>query len=325
VSAAGHPVHLAGNVGTALSESADALTPDTFAVLEVSSFQLERIERFRPDSAAVLNVTPDHLDRHPTMADYAAAKARIFENQGPRDLAVLNAADPGAMELAPRVRGRLALFDARGPVRRGAGVVDGQIILFRDGVAVPVLAVERLALPGPHNLENALAALAMTLPWEFAPARLARGLADFTPLPHRLEPCGEVNGVRFVNDSKATNVNSMDKALRSFAAPIHLIAGGRDKHGDFESVASLVTARVKTLLLLGEASGRIARAWPGVAAVRCATLREAVEEGLRRAAPGEVVLLSPGCASFDMFRDYEDRGDQFRAAVTAIREGRDGG
>jgi UDP-N-acetylmuramoylalanine--D-glutamate ligase len=319
--AAGRSVHLAGNVGTALSEGADKLTPETFAVLEVSSFQLEWIERFRPDSASLLNLTPDHLDRYPSMAEYGAAKARVFENQRPRDVAVLNAADPGSMEFAPRVRGTLALFDSRGPVRHGAGVHAGALTLFREGVAIPVLPVERLALPGPHNLENALAALAMTLPWELDPARLAHGLSDFPALPHRLEPCGEVAGVRFVNDSKATNVNSLEMALRSFPVPVHLIAGGRDKHGDFESVAHLVNARVRTLLLIGEASERIARAYPGVTAVRCASLREAMQEGLGRAAPGEVVLLSPGCASFDMFRDFEDRGDQFRAAVAGLREG----
>ncbi|MBI5837391.1 MAG: UDP-N-acetylmuramoyl-L-alanine--D-glutamate ligase [Candidatus Eisenbacteria bacterium] len=325
VRAAGREAHLAGNVGAALSGECDRLPEDTFAVLEVSSFQLERIHRFRPRSASLLNLTPDHLDRYASMAEYVAAKARIFENQGPSDLAVLNARDPAAMALAPGLRAELALFSARGPVRTGAGVEAGVITLYREGVATPVTEAAKLALPGPHNLENALAALAMTLPWKFEPARLAQGLADFPPLPHRLEPCGEIGGVRFVNDSKATNVDSMEKALRAFDAPLHLVAGGHDKHGDFEALAPLVQEKVRTLLLIGEAAERIARAYPGALAVRCATLQEAMAEGLKRAAPGEVVLLSPGCASYDMFRDYEDRGDQFRAHVARLRTGRKDG
>ncbi len=321
VRGAGRDVALAGNVGSALSEVADHLGADTFVVLEVSSFQLERIERFHARSAALLNLTPDHLDRYPSMREYGAAKARIFETQQPGDVAVLRAHDPQLRPFEPAVRARLAHFDAAGPVGEGAGVLDGSLCLFRQGTATPVLERSRLALPGPHNLENALAALAMTLPWEFSPESLALGLSQFPALPHRLEPCGEVRGVRFVNDSKATNVDSLEKALLSFDVPLHLIAGGRDKKGDFERLLPLVRQRVKALWLIGEAADRIAQAWPGPPATRCATLEEAVESALRQAVSGEVVLLSPGCASFDMFRDYEDRGDRFRRAVATLATG----
>ena len=317
---AGREALLAGNVGLALSEVADATTEATLTVLEVSSFQLERTLRFHPRSAAVLNVTPDHQDRYAAHADYAAAKARIFENQGHDDVSVLNARDPGAMALADRERAAVrARFDARGPVRDGAGVEQGRLCLYRAGEATAVAPASELALPGPHNLENALAALALTLPWRLDPALLAAGLRDFPPIPHRLEPCGEIRGVRFVNDSKATNLDSLEKALRSFEAPVLLIAGGRDKGAPWETLAPLVRERVRSLLLLGEAAGRIEQAYGReVACRRCGSLEEAVRAGLDAARPGEVVLLSPGCASFDMFRDYEDRGDRFREAVAAL-------
>ena len=315
---AGREVQLAGNIGLALSEVADHLTPATLTVLEVSSFQLECIEMFRPRAAVVLNVTPDHLDRYASVADYARAKARIFENQGEGDMGILNAADPGAMSLERFQHAAEAHFDGRGAVGHGAGMLDGKLTLFRAGTPSPVLPREQLALPGPHNLENGLAALAMTLPWDLDVARLARGLSDLPPLPHRLEPCGTIGGVRFVNDSKATNVDAMEKALQSFEAPIHLIAGGRDKKGDFESIRKLVHSKVRTLLLIGEAADRIRRAYPDVEAAQCSSLEEAVRVGRERAAPGDVVLLSPGCASYDMFRNYEHRGACFRDAVAAL-------
>ncbi len=318
---AGRETRLAGNVGLPFSEVADHVTTDTLTVLEISSFQMEHIDTFRPVCAAALNVTPDHLDRYPSMKEYAAAKARIFENQGEGDLAVLNEADPGSMAMERWVHAPLAFFNPRLVVGHGAGVQDGVIHLYRHGHATPVLPAGDIALRGPHNLENALAALAMTLPWQLDPARLAQGLREFPAIPHRLEPCGEVNGVLFVNDSKATNLDSMEKALLSFDRPIHLIAGGRDKGADWGSVAGLVKARVRTLLLIGEAAPAIEMACPGVPAARCASLEEAVSSGLGKAAPGDVVLLSPGCASYDMFRDYEERGDRFRAAAQALGKG----
>jgi len=308
-------VQLAGNVGFAISEVADTLTPKTHAVLEVSSFQLERIQRFRPLAASVLNVRPDHMDRYASLEEYTAAKARIFENQGEGDVGVLNALDPGARALEKSVRGDVAWFDRGGPVGLGAGLSGDWISLFRGGRPQRILPVAELALRGPHNLENALAAVAMTLPLSLAPDRLAEGLRHFPAIPHRLEPCGEWAGVTYVNDSKATNLDSMEKALLSFDRPVLLIAGGRDKGADWTTMTALVREKARLLLLIGEAAPRVRAANPGVPAVDCASLEEAIDEGHRRAAPGETVLLSPGCASYDMFKDFEDRGDRFRAAV----------
>lgn len=317
--AAGRRVEVCGNIGRALCEVAEEVDPSGLLVTEVSSFQLETVERFRPFIAAWLNLTPDHLDRHGSLAAYAAAKRRLFERQTESDYAVWNADDPGV--LAHRAGAATPLlFSRRGPVAEGAGVEDGHIVLAWRGGRERLMPASELRLRGPHNLENALAALAATLPLEIAPDTLRAVLRGYAGLHHRLEPAGSVGGVAFVNDSKATNTDALAVALRSFDAPVVLIAGGRDKGQDFTPLRPLVAERARWVVLIGEGAEAIGRAWAGVPQERAPDLATAVARAhdAARRLGADTVLLSPGCASFDMFRDYEDRGDRFKAEVARL-------
>ena len=318
---AGEPHLVGGNIGLALADRAPSLGPDATVVAEVSSFQLEDTETFRPHAAAILNLTPDHLDRYAGMEEYAAAKARIFARQEPGDFLVLNARDPRLERMAGGCRPTVLWFDSQGEADPGAYVRGGKLALKMPGQPVrEVLAVRDLGIPGPHNLENALAALLLGAAFDLPLAALAAGLREFKGVPHRLEPCGLVRGVSFVNDSKGTNVDAVSKALQSFDRPIHLILGGRDKAGDFTVLTELIRDRVRTLTLLGEAAAKV-RSQVGhlKPCGTASSLGEAVRRAYAAAGPGEVVLLSPGCASFDMFRDYEHRGEEFKAEVGRLR------
>lgn len=314
------PVLVGGNIGRPLSAEALGVPPDGLVVAEVSSFQLETAETFHPRVAALLNLTPDHLDRHPDLAAYAAAKARIFLNQTAEDWAVVNADDPGARALADRAaRARRIHFSRAGQVPEGAFVRDGWITLALGGRETPVAPVSEIFLRGAHNLENVLAATACAA-WAGAPPeRLRAAIRAFRGVAHRLEWVRELGGVVFYNDSKGTNVDATLKALGSFEEPLVLIAGGRDKGQDFAPLARAARGRVKAAVLIGEGRGKLRAALGGVArVVEAAGMAEAVAEARRLAAPGEVVLLSPACASFDMFRDYEERGEVFKAFVHAL-------
>lgn len=320
---AGIPVIVAGNIGTALCDVVPGLGPDRWVVAELSSFQLETIETFRAEVACLLNITQNHLDRYVGLPDYMQAKARLFLNQEPGDWAVLNADDPLVLEAAASARARPLLFSRCRPVEEGAFLDKDRLVLRRAGEMREVCRVGDIRIRGVHNLENALAAIAA--------AALAGGsgeaakavLAEFPGLPHRLEPVAVLGGVQFVNDSKGTSVGAVVRSLESFAGPVILIAGGRDKGSDFTPLRPMVAGRVKALVLIGEAREKIARALAGVAPVHSA---ESMEEAVRRAralaAPGDVVLLSPACASFDMFRDFEDRGRAFKAAVRDLEGSR---
>lgn len=314
---------VAGNIGNALSDGVEEVPPDGVVVAEVSSFQLERTVTFRPRVAVLLNLTPDHLDRYATVADYAAAKARLFAFQEPEDFAVLNADDPETVRLAAGSRARALTFSRRGPVPFGAFSLEGAVWWAQDGGRTRLLGTSEIAIPGPHNLENALAATAAAgalgvLQSAEGRRQVARGLAEFPGLEHRLEPCGNLEGRRFYNDSKATNVDSMRQALLALEPPLTLIAGGRDKHGDFPGLADLAEERVDHLVLIGEAAPLIASAWPHIPHERASTIEDAVRRAFAATPAGGVVVLSPGCASYDMFRDYEDRGRRFKAAVVEL-------
>jgi UDP-N-acetylmuramoylalanine--D-glutamate ligase len=317
--AAGREVAVCGNIGRALCEVAEDVSDTGLLVVEVSSFQLETVEKLEPFVATWLNLTPDHLDRHGDLATYAAMKQRLFERQTESDYAVRNADDPGVS----RFGGAAAAlaFSVTGPVDDGAFHDAGDLVLARRGGHERLMPRREVRLPGPHNLANALAALATVLPMELPAAAMRGVLASYGGLEHRLEPAGEVGGVRFVNDSKATNTSSMEVALQSFEAPIVLIAGGRDKGQDFSPLAGLVRRHVRHLVLIGEGAGAMAKAWPGIPAERAETLAEAVAVAYRAAGTGGVVLLSPGCASFDMFQDYEDRGRRFKDEVARLAQG----
>jgi UDP-N-acetylmuramoylalanine--D-glutamate ligase len=318
--AAGVPALVVGNIGRAFCEGVLEDPGATF-VCEVSSFQLEDTVTFRPRVACLLNLSPDHLDRHGSMEAYREAKLSMFDRQTEEDLALLGPDEALASLARPRVRGRLARFLLEDRGENGAFVRGEAIWLRLDGREIRLTETRALSLPGPHNLENALAAAAAASDLGADPSAIARSLRSFAGLPHRLEPVGEIGGVRFVNDSKATNTDSLAVALRSFPQPVILIAGGRDKGQDFRPLRSLVERQVRLLVLIGEAADLLERSWSGVASRRASSLEEAVEIAHRSARPGEVVLLSPACASFDMFRNYEDRGDQFRELVCSRTEG----
>lgn len=325
----GKRAFVGGNIGTPLSEAALAMhtaggrSPYEFVVAEVSSFQLETIRRFRPWFAAVLNITADHMDRYATVEDYVAAKARIFENQTASDLALLNLDDERVTALRPGVRGRVWGFSRFGGRRRGVeeGVWwDGeQVVSTIGGCTEAVCRREEIRLPGLHNVANAMAATAASLACGCPLPAIREALRTFPGIEHALELVRERRGVRFVNDSKGTNVDAVLKALESFGEPIVLIAGGRDKGGDFERLRDAVRQRVTHLILIGEAAPKLHEALRDCGhIIRAPSLKAAVEEAASVAAPGSVVLLSPACASFDMFADYQDRGRQFKKVVNEL-------
>jgi UDP-N-acetylmuramoylalanine--D-glutamate ligase len=287
-------------------------------VVEVSSFQLETVDSLRPSVATWLNLTPDHLDRHGSLEAYAAAKQRLFVNQTEEDFAILNADDPAVVSRRAG-HGQPAGFSVSRPVDEGAFFEDGWLVLARRGGRERLLPRAEVRLPGPHNLANVLAALATVLPLDPPAEALRSVLRGYAGLEHRLEAAGEWQGVRFVNDSKATNTDSMRVALQSFPDKVVLIAGGRDKGQDFRPLAPLIQQAVHHLVLIGEGAEAMSNAWPDTSQERAPTLAEAVRRAHAAAlSGGRVVLLSPGCASFDMFRDYEDRGRRFKDEVSRL-------
>jgi UDP-N-acetylmuramoylalanine--D-glutamate ligase len=310
---AGRPVALAGNIGSPLSGFLAENAPRDF-VCEVSSFQAETLDRFRPDVAVLTNITPDHLDRYPGMREYAAAKARLFTRQSATDAAVVNADDPESRAVANGFTARRVLFSRRGRTETGgAWLQDGDLCTDLSGKSRRVLAASRLSLPGAHNVENALATLAAAECLGVAEESIVASLTGFTGLPHRSELVAEARGVRWVDDSKGTNVDATAKSLEGYGpGSVLLILGGRDKHGDFASLAPLVARNVRAILTVGEAAPLVERALAGVAAiVRCETMDRAVAAAAGLARRGDTVLLSPACASFDQYRNFEERGDHF--------------
>lgn len=338
--AAGWRVFVGGNLGTPLVEAAEAEARDGRAqdavVAEVSSFQLERIVTFRPRVAAIINVTEDHLDRYRSMAEYVTAKARVFENMGPGDHLVLNADDPRIAALAAGVRSgtRITWVSVEGrpaeaTVEPGSGVEVGRegrgaLRFVPEGGTLERYPLARVRLPGRHNLENMLVAVAMARRLGVPSDAVQRALEGMASLAHRIERIGEVRGVGFYDDSKGTNVGAVVRALESFPTPVVLIAGGKDKGGDYGPLAPLVRERVRRLVLIGEAAPRMEAALGRLTeTVKAPSLDAAVEAAFAGARPGDSVLLSPACSSFDMFRDYLHRSEVFGAAVRALvaREG----
>lgn len=326
----GRSSHLAGNIGTPFISLVREMKKNDVVVLEISSFQLEEIRDFRPHVGVLLNLTPDHLDRYPGVDAYAEAKQRLFVNQECGDFAVGNRDDPLAKRLLESAgRGQRIWFSTAGPLHGGAYVEADEICLdfLPEKDRVPL---NTFPLPGPHNLENYLAAAAAVHLLGVRGRDIAAGAADFRGLPHRMETVGVVEGVRFVNDSKATNVDAAQKAILSTIGPTVLILGGKDKGGDFARLEELIRQRVMRVLLLGQAADRIRTQLAGVSNLleTVADLAEAVDRGFGLLRGGDgMVLLAPGCASFDMFNSFEHRGDTFRAAVNDLgtRMNRDGG
>lgn len=319
---AGRRVFVGGNLGRPLCEAVLEPVEWDWIVAEVSSFQLETIQTFRPRVAVLLNVTPNHLDRYRSMDDYRAAKMRLFENQTAEDAAVINADDPVVLRHTGSVRAR-RIFFSRTP-RPEAGVYLAADAVVADGVTaraarVEIIRREEIPLPGSHNLENVLAASAAGLLCGCPADQIREAVRGFKGLAHRLEPVRKRNGVLYVNDSKATTVVALAKALESFSEPIVLIAGGRNKGAEFNLLRDLVSHRVKTAVLIGEARPTLRAAWNGAAPlIEAGSLEEAVRVAAQTAAAGDIVLLAPACASFDMFRDFEDRGNRFKEIVNGL-------
>ena len=307
--AAGIPVAVAGNVGTPLSGLAGELADDALVVCEVSSFQLEDSVEFAPETAVFLNFAEDHLDRHPDQAAYLDAKLRLFANQRPEDVAVLNAAEP-ALRDAELGRARRVWFGAT--PESDLRVDEGRLVWRGE----PLMEASELGLRGPHNLENSMAAAAAALARGVEPEPVRAALRDFRGIEHRLELVAEIGGVAYVNDSKATNVAAATAALRSFDR-VHAILGGSMKGTGFEALAPVVAERCRACYLIGEAAERLAAdlAGAGVELVLCGDLGRAVAEAADRARPGDTVLLAPACASYDQYANFEERGQHFRALV----------
>jgi len=314
------PVLVAGNIGTPLAAHALAFPADGLVVCEVSSFQLETTELFQPRVAVVLNLTPDHLDRHGTFAAYVDAKARIFANQTPADCAVLNADDEATRALASRTRAPVVWFSRRQALTHGVFVRDGWIAARLNGHVEEICPLSEIFLRGQHNVENVLAATACALWTGVAPAAIRAVVARFRGVAHRIELVRELAGVQYYNDSKGTNVDSTLRALESFPERIVLIAGGKGKGQAWEPLAAAARGRVGHALLIGEDAEKIGAALAAAAipVTFCGSLAEAVERGRALAAPGDVVLLSPACASFDMFDNFEHRGDVFKKLVERL-------
>lgn len=316
---AGRPVVLAGNIGVPLSAFLSDRTARDF-VVELSSFQLEASDRFAPQVAVLTNVTPDHLDRYPDFAAYARAKQRIFARQRPQDFSVVNADDPPAA--AAPTPARRVPFSRSGRREGGVWLEEGMLC---SGVAGPrrqVLPADRLALPGAHNLENALAVLAAAECLQAPEDAIREGLTRFAGLPHRSELVAQARGVRWVDDSKGTNVDATRKCLEGYAdGSVILILGGRDKHGDFPSLAPAAARAARQVLTIGEAAATIERALTGAVAIEhSGTMENAVLRASEIARPGDTVLLSPACASFDAYANYEERGKHFATLARAMGE-----
>jgi UDP-N-acetylmuramoylalanine--D-glutamate ligase len=321
MTAGGVPAVVGGNIGTPAISLVERATSQTIAVLEVSSFQLETIQTFRPKVAVVLNVTPDHLDRHRTFEAYAAAKARLFENQQPDDFAVLNADDPTCVEMAGHVHSQVFWFSGKKEVRQGAYVHNARLF-FRDPAGQhEIMLVSEIPLKGAHNVENVLAAVCVGALMGCKPEQISRAIRNFKAVEHRLEYVATIRGVEYYNDSKATNVDATIKALESFPANIHLILGGKDKGSDYSVLNGLLRQRVKRVYTIGAAAAKIESQIKGATEIiHVETLDAAVKHAAAAATPGDVVLLAPACASFDQFQNYEQRGQVFKEIVQSLEE-----
>jgi len=312
---AGMQTILAGNIGTPLIGCVDAMTDDTSTVVELSSFQLELIDTFRPNIGVFLNLTPDHLDRHHTLEAYGAAKAKIFENQTGDDAAVLNADDPATTPYAPSLP-RVYWFSRKQRVAQGAYLRGDEIAFRQDGAEEVLLKLEDIPLAGAHNVENVLAAAAAARLAGASASAIAKGVRSFAGVEHRLEFVTEIGGVRYYNDSKATNVDATLKALDAFPGRILLILGGKDKGSDYTALQKPLREKAILALLIGAAAEKIEQQIAGsVALERAETLERAVETASHAAQRGDVVLLAPACASFDQFQNYEHRGRVFKNLV----------
>lgn len=316
-------VLVGGNIGNPLIDEVIKAESEHIIVAEVSSFQLETIDRFRPYISIILNLAEDHLDRHGSFLNYINAKARIFENQTEKDYLILNGDDPQVVALGAKVKqAKVVLFSQEAVLKQGVWIEDKLIVANLSGEKITICPIEEIRIKGKHNLENTLAAVTAALLCGVSPQSIASTLKTFPGVEHRLESVAVIKGVEYINDSKGTNPDSTLKALSSYDRPLVLIAGGKDKGTDFASLAKAVSQRVKHLVLIGQAADKIQSAVHEVGFQnihRAGSMEEAVEISANLAESGDIVLLSPACASFDMFNNFEERGLVFKAAVRNLR------
>jgi len=322
---AGFATHVGGNIGVPLSAIAMESKEGDIVITEVSSFQLETIRSFHPQTAAILNITEDHLNRHYTMDAYIALKRRVFENQTEDDLAVLNFDDPLTRGLSEQLRPKFAWFSRQSTVRDGICLQGNTVVSVTGGRQTPICGADEIRIPGPHNLENAMAAAAIAIAHGISPESIRHTLHTFAGVEHRIETVRTVHGVTYINDSKGTNAASTIKAVESMKTPTVIILGGYDKHTGFDGLTAAIAQSpcIHHAVLLGETAGQIAQSLSksGFHTFTYAdTLWDAVYKAADRAVPGGSVLFSPACASFDMFRDYEHRGAVFKEIVNQLNE-----
>ncbi len=318
-SSAGYDTFVAGNIGLPFSEIVEKIPSNGIAVIEVSNFQLETISDFKPDVAVILNLTPDHIDRHGSFENYIKTKFRITENQSEKDNLVLNADDTEIKKYNVSTKAEIHYFSNLDTSGTDAFVQNDVLTLHTE----KVIAADNIAILGPHNLQNAAAAVTVASVFDIPIDILAKVLKSFQPVEHRMEQIGAVAGVNFINDSKATNIDSVTFALRSVKTQLYLIAGGRDKGADFKEIIPYGKDKIKSIIAIGEAKEKIfAQLGKEFRVQFAATLQEAVQKAFTLAIPGETVLLSPGCASFDMFENFEKRGREFKNAVSGLKNGK---
>ncbi|MEW6015833.1 MAG: UDP-N-acetylmuramoyl-L-alanine--D-glutamate ligase [Candidatus Zixiibacteriota bacterium] len=309
-----------GNIGKPFAEVVLDIPADGFAVVEVSNFQLETIEEFAPHIAMILNLTPDHLDRYDGFDDYKKAKYRIAENQAPTDYLILNADDAVIDRNHIGTRAQKIYFSTARTLPTGVFQRGESLVGMVGGKETEIIDIKQIRIPGPHNLQNAAAASLAGLLLGLAPEKIAAALRSFPGVPHRLEDVGAVAGIKFINDSKATNVDSVCFALRSIKTPICLIAGGRDKGGSYQPIVDAGRGKIKEIILIGEAREKMFDALGRHFPVQfAASMEEAVKKAFEAASPGETVLLSPACSSFDMFENFEHRGETFKQIVHSLK------
>ncbi len=317
--ASGKSAFVGGNIGNPLIGFADGPQTEEWAVAEISSFQLEGILLFRPMISALLNLTEDHLDRYSSFDEYCTAKGKVFLNQKEEDTALLNADDPLTLAFAHRVKSQVVLFSRERSVPFGCFMEAGTVLFQGADGRKERFRLERMKIKGTHNLENLMAAIGVSKICGCSKEAVQKVIDEFQGLEHRLELVREINGVKYFNDSKGTNVGSVVKSLMSFQEPVVLIAGGKDKGGDYGPLRDLMAQRVRGMVLIGEAQDRIFAALGDLTeTVKVNTLEDAVKWAASRAQAGDIVLLSPACSSYDMFENYQERGKRFKAIVRGL-------
>ncbi len=317
---AGKKVFVGGNIGNPLIEYAGSPQTDDFIVAEISSFQLQWIKTFRPHAAVLLNITCDHVNYHGSFEEYRRVKASIFENQQNNDLAILNAEDETQEGLAAAMKAQVVRFSSRREMGPGIFLQDDDIVYSKPDGSQEYYPVGMIHLPGLHNVENVMAAVVAARFCGCSQESIVEAVSEFRGLSHRIEFAGEKNGIKFYDDSKGTNVDAVIRALQTFSAPVILLLGGRDKDGNFAALQTLIGAKTRQVILFGEARDRILPQLgkTAVPAVLEPTLKAAIVHAYKIAGPGEIVLLSPGCASFDEFANYKERGDFFKDVVRTL-------